>query len=219
MNMLTIKKLAFGLAITAATTFAASAQKTYTQGVISYNINAMGQDVEGKSYFTPDSSSFQYSAGPATIKMITSAKADYFAILVDVPVASMKKAAVATPGEIEEAADSEPSYTFTPGTETKKIGDYNCTKYTAKDTKSGTSYDLWVTNDISIPANILTRNFAGVKGVPVQFSYIPAGAKMAQLVTLKAISDEKVPAGTFAIGAGYDKISLSDLKAMGGRRQ
>jgi len=42
---------------------------------------------------------------------------------------------------------------------------------------------------------------------------------MAQLVTLKAISDEKVPAGTFAIGAGYDKISLSDLKAMGGRRQ
>ncbi|OCX53962.1 hypothetical protein BEL04_06695 [Mucilaginibacter sp. PPCGB 2223] len=218
MKMLTIKKIALGLALTTAVV-AAKAQKTYTRGVATYNINAMGQDVEGKAYFTPDSSSFQYSAGPATIKMISTAKADYFAILVDVPVASMKKAAVATPGEIEESADSEPSYTFAPGTETKKIGDYNCTKYTAKDTKTGTSYDLWVTTDISAPANILTRSFASVKGVPVQFSYIPAGAKVAQLATLKSISDEKVPAGTFKIDASYDKISLSDLKAMGGRRQ
>ncbi|WP_448698045.1 hypothetical protein ACFGVR_14585 [Mucilaginibacter sp. AW1-3] len=218
MNMLTIKTIALGLALTT-TVIAAKAQKTYTQGTATYNINAMGQDVEGKSYFTADSSSFQYSAGPATIKMITTTKNDYFAILVDVPVASMKKAAIATPGEIEEAGDSEPTYAFTATTETKKIGDYNCTKYIAKDTKTNTSYDLWVTTDISAPSNILTRSFATVKGVPVQFSYIPAGAKVAQAVTLKSISDEKVPAGTFKIDAGYDKISLSDLKAMGGRKQ
>lgn len=218
MNMLTIKKIALGLALTTAVV-AAKAQKTYTQGIITYNINTMGQDVEAKSYFTPDSSSFQYSMGPATIKMLTNAKNDYFAILVDVPVASMKKAAIATPGEMEEAADSQPSYAFTPTTETKKIGDYNCTKYIAKDTKTNTSYDLWITTDISAPSNIVTKNFASVKGVPVQFSYIPAGAKVAQLVTLKSISDEKLPAGSFGIAPSYDKISLSDLKAMGGRRQ
>jgi len=218
MNMLTIKKVALGLALTTAV-FAAKAQKTYTQGVITYNINAMGQDVEGKSYFNPDTSSFQYSAGPATIKMITTVKNDYFVVLVDVPVAQMKKAAIATPGEIEEAGDSEPSYTFTATTETKKIGDYNATKYIAKDTKSGTSYDLWLTTDFSAPSNILTKSFASLKGVPVQFSYIPAGQKVAQIVTLKSISEEKVPAGTFKVTADYDKISLSDLKAMGGRRQ
>jgi len=218
MNILTIKKVALGLAFTTAV-FAAKAQKTYTQGVITYNINAGGQDIEGKSYFNPDTSTFQYSAGPATIKMITTAKNDFFAILVDVPVASMKKAAVATPGEIEEAGDSEPSYTFTPTTETKKFGDYNATKYIAKDAKSGTSSDLWLTTDFSAPSNILTRSFVSLKGVPVQFSYTPVGQKVAQIITLKSISDEKVPAGTFKIGSDYDKISLSDLKAMGGRRQ
>jgi len=218
MNMLTIKKIALGLALTTAVV-AAKAQKTYTQGVITYNINTMGQDIEAKSYFTADSSSFQYSAGPVTIKMIATAKNDYFAVLVDVPVASMKKAAVSTPGEIEEAADTQPSYTFTPTTETKKIGDYNCTKYIAKDDKTGTTYDLWLTTDVSAPSNIVTRSFASLKGVPVQFSYTPAGSKVSQLVTLKSISDEKVPAGSFAIASSYDKISMSDLKAMGGRRQ
>ncbi len=218
MNILNVKTIAMGLALSA-TIIAAKAQKTYTQGLVTYNINAMGMDVEGKTYFNADSSSLQYAQGPATIKMIVTSKNDYFAILVDVPVASMKKAAIATPGEIEEGADAEPSYTFTATTETKKIGDYNCTKYIAKDSKSGTSNDLWVTTDISVPANVLTRGFAAVKGVPVQFSYIPAGAKVAQTVTLKSVSDEKVPAGAFKIPADFDKMSLTDLKAMGGRRQ
>ena len=35
-------------------------------------------------------------------------------------------------------------------------------------------------------------------------------------MTLKSITDDKAPAGTFGIPAGYDKMSLDDLKAMGG---
>ena len=97
MNMLTIKKVALGIALTTSV-IAAKAQKTYTQGSINYNINAMGQDVAAKSYFKGDTSTLEYSQGPATIKMISSTKQGYFAILVDVPVASIKKAAVATPG-------------------------------------------------------------------------------------------------------------------------
>jgi len=217
MNMLNLKTVALGLALTA-TAFAANAQKSFTKGTITYNVNAAGQDVEGTTYFSPDSSSFQYAAGPATIKMIVGYKADFFAVLVNVPVAGMKKAAIATPGEMEEAADAEPSYTCTATTETKKIGDYNCTKYIAKDSKSGTSYDLWVTTDINAPTNILTKAFASVKGTPIQFSYIPVGQKVAQTVTLKSISDV-LPADSFKVGADYDKITLSDLKAMGGRRQ
>jgi len=217
MNMLNLKTVALGIALTA-TTIAVNAQKTYTKGTITYNINAGGQDVEGTAFFTPDSSSLQYAAGPATIKMIVTSKADYFAILVNVPVASMKKAAIATPGEIEESADADANYACTATTETKKIGDYNCIKYIAKDTKSGTSYDLWVTTDISAPVNMMTKGFTGIKGVPVQFSFMPLGQKVAQTITLKSITDS-LPADSFKISGDYDKISLSDLKAMGGRRQ
>jgi hypothetical protein len=221
MNILTVKKIGLGLAFTA-TVIAAKAQKTYTQGVVNYNVNSNGTDVDAKSYFKADSSTFEYSQGPAALKMISNKAFDYFAILVDVPVASIKKAAISTPGEIEEAMDAAPSFTFTATNETKKIGDYNCTKYTAKEIKSGTSYDLWITKDIMLPANILTRAYATVAGTPVIFTFLQAGmgGKMvAQTVTLKSVSDDKVPAGTFKIPADFDKMSMSDLKAMGGRRQ
>jgi len=220
MNMLTLKNVALGIALTA-TTIAAQAQKTYTQGLINYNINSNGMDVAAKTYFNADSSSLEFAQGPATIKMINTAKNDYLAVLVDVPVASMKKAAVATPGEIEEAGDSEPSYAFTATTETKKIGDYNCKKYVAKEIKSNVSYDLWITTDITVPANIFTKYYSTLPGTPIQFTHLQifGGKTYPQTVTLTSISDAKIPAGVFAISADYDKMSLSDLQKMGGRKQ
>jgi len=220
MNMFTLKNVALGIALTA-TAISAKAQKVYTEGSLNYSINANGMDVAAKCYFKPDTSSIEFAQGPATIKMIGTAKNDYFAVLVSVPVASMKKAAIATPGEIEEAGDFEPSYAFTATTETKKIGDYNCIKYTAKDTKSGSSYDLWLTSDIKVPANSMTKAFATLPGTPVLFTYLRtmAGKSYPQTVTLTSISDAKVPAGTFSIPADYDKISLTDLQSMGGRKQ
>ncbi len=215
MNIQTIKAIAFGTILTTLA-LSVNAQKKYTEGNIVYTVNAMGQDVDGTTYFKPDSSSFSFQRGPASIKMISNTAVDYFAVLVDVPIANMKKAAISNPGEIEEAKDKDPNYTFAPTTDTKKIGDFNCKKYIAKDSKSGNSYDLWVTNDITAPANLLTRFFTGVSGVPVQFTAIQMGQP--QTVTLKSISDAKVPAGSFGIPADYDKITMADLQAMGGRK-
>jgi hypothetical protein len=207
-------KIALGLAFTAVT-FSASAQKTYTQGLAIYNLSTQMGEVETKVYFSADSNAAVTLQGPATIKMLANNKLTYAAVLVDVPVASIKKAAILSPDEIDQFAAAAPKFTFTPGTETKVINGFNCKKVDAKETKSGSNYVIWVTNDISLPLVGLTKPFAEVGGTPIQFTTLQQG----QVVnaTLKSVVDTKPAAGTFAIPAGYEKITLDDLKSMGGK--
>jgi len=213
MNISSIKNLTLGIAL-AACSLAASAQTNFSSGLATYSVNARGMDIETKCYFTPDSSSYSFQQGPAKIGLIGTSKNDFFAVLVDVPVASIKKAAIANPGELEEGASMIPSYTFTATAETKKIGDYNCTKYTAKDAKANTTYDLWTTTDIKMPANIVSRPYAGATGTPVVFTVVQQG--VTQVVTLKSVTAAKVPADAFKVPSDFDKITMDDLKAMSG---
>jgi hypothetical protein len=213
-NMNTKLKIALGLAFTAVT-FSANAQKTYTQGLATYNMSSPRGDAEAKVYFSADSNATVTVQGPATIKMLANNKLTYAAIILDVPVASMKKAAVLSPDEIDQFAAMVPKFTFTPGTETKTINGFNCKKVDVKDTKSGSSSVAWVTNDISLPLTGLTKPFADAGGVPVQFTTSQQGQTVN--VTLKSVADQKAPSGTFNIPAGYDKITLDDLKSMGGK--
>jgi len=209
------KKLAFAAAITvSAATLQANAQKAYKEGAITYNIESPMGSMESKILFKGDSSVMQMQQGPATIKVISAGDNDYRAILVDVPVASKKFAAVATPAELEDEQAKLPELTFTPTTETKQIAGFNCKKVTAKDTKSNDTFDVWVTNDISL--SIPNSLYAKAGGVPVDFYLFNMGKTH---VTLKSVTDEKVPAGSFGIAADYQRISLSDLQAMGGRRK
>ncbi len=205
--------VALGVALSA-TAFTASAQKKYTEGVASYNVVTNGQTVEAKTYFKGDSSAYSFTTGPATVKLISTADANYLAVLVDVPVASIKKAAVATPADLEQAKSMEPKFTFTPTNETKQINGFNCKKVTVKDSKDGATYTAWVTNDVSAPTNTLSRYFAAAGGYPVQFTTIQMG--QATEVTLKSIAEQKVPKGTFAIPSDFDKITMEELRAMSG---
>src|SRR6185437_13916035 len=111
--------VALGIVLTA-TTISASAQKNYTEGMVTIATSARGQQVQTKYYFRPDSSALTFTTGPATIKILQDAKNSFLAVLVDVPVASMKKAAIAHPAEIEEAMAGLPKLTFAPTTETKQ---------------------------------------------------------------------------------------------------
>jgi len=207
-------KLALGIAFTAIAVNA-SAQKTYTEGTADFSLKTQAGEAESKVSFRGDSSVAVTQQGPALIKLIAN-KDNYFAVLVDVPMASIKKAAVLTPDELDQAMAAAPKFTFTPTTETKQINGFNCKKVIAKDAKSGTNYDTWVTTDISAPLNSVTKLFADAGGFPVQFTTLQQGHAVD--VTLKSITAEKVPAGTFGIPAGFDRISLDDLKAMGGGR-
>ncbi|MGI4751373.1 MAG: DUF4412 domain-containing protein [Janthinobacterium lividum] len=210
-----LKKVALAVAFITAG-FAAHAQKSITEGVANYTVNASGQVQEAKVYFKGDSSTYQFQAGPADVKLISDEKAGFMVVLVDVPVASIKKAAVYTPADIEQMKDKEPSFTVTPTTETQTIAGYQCKKYTAKDSKTGTTVDVWATNDITAPNNNLSKYFVGLTGFPVKFSTLVRGQKAD--VLLKSIAAEKVKAGTFAIPKDFDRISVEDLMAMSGGR-
>ncbi len=206
------------LAIAVGTNFTASAQKTYTSGTAIYNMNIQGMDAEGKIVFNNDSSALNVQQGPAQVKILSNNKGTFGAILVDVPIASIKKAAILTPDELEQAEEGAPKFTFTPTTETKQINGFNCKKVIAKDAKNNTSTDIWVTNDITAPNNLLTKYFTAAGGFPVQFVSTQMGGQPATM-TLKSINDEKPAPGTFAIPAGFERVSLADLNALGGGRR
>ncbi len=212
-NMNTKLKIALSLAFTAVA-FSASAQKTYTEGVVTISMDMMGQSIEAKNYFSTDSTAIVFAAGPANIKVLTNNKGTYMAYLVDVPVASIKKAAIATPAEVEEELGKLPALTFVKTTETKIINGFNCKKVTVTDTKTNKTYDFWVTNDVSLPSTPMSKVYEKAGGVPIQYYSFRDG--QSSQVTVKSIVAEKAPAGTFAVPSNYDRITMDELNAMRG---
>ncbi|MEO6149687.1 MAG: hypothetical protein ABIN95_08405 [Mucilaginibacter sp.] len=192
----------------------ASAQKKYSEGVVTLNVKAQGTTVETKSYFTADSTAYAFSAGPASVKLVSNTESTFFAVLVDIPVAGRKIAAVATPAEIEDGLSKIPAFTFTKTEEAQVISGFNCKKVVAKDVTSGKSYDVWVTNDIAIPPSATEKYYAKAGGFPIQFTAFQMGKETG--VTVTSVSDQKPPKGTFTISKDYTRISMSDLAAMNG---
>jgi len=201
-----------GIALSATAT-SASAQKAYTSGVATYSTEIQGQQADVKSYFTPDSGATLITVGPANIKVLTNAKHDYLAVVLDIPVASIKKAGIATAAELEEGMAALPTFTYTPTTETKQISGFNCKKVVAKDSKSGKTYDVWITNDFTVPATAIPPYYSAIGGYPVQFTSFQQGQEIS--ITISGISDAKAPAGTFSIPKDFERGTLADLRPGG----
>jgi hypothetical protein len=181
--------VALGIALSA-TVWSASAQKNYTEGLVTMKTNSQGQDIELKEYFRTDSTAVTFSAGPVNIY---------------------------TPEEINKVLNSFPVLTFAPTAETKQVAGFNCKKVVATDTKTQKTYDVWVMNDISLPAAVIDKYYASVGGVPIQYSSFqigPDGALVIAEYTITAVSDQKAPAGTFGIAPDFDKISKTAFEAM-----
>jgi hypothetical protein len=201
-----------GIALSA-TAMSASAQKTYTTGMYSFSTQMQGQQADVKSYFTPDSSASVITVGPATIKILANAKHDYLAVVLDIPVANMKKAGIATASELEEGMAALPTFTFTPTTETKQISGFNCKKVVAKDAKSGKTYDVWITNDFTVPKTALPYYYSEIGGFPVQYTSFQQGQEID--ITISSVSDAKAPAGTFSIPKDFERGTMADLRPGG----
>ncbi|HAL80898.1 MAG TPA: hypothetical protein DCO83_00620 [Mucilaginibacter sp.] len=166
-----------------------------------------------KNTFTTDSTATVITFGPGTVKILNTAKHDYVAVVLDIPVAQLKKAGIATPAELEEGMAALPTFTYTPSAETKVISGFNCTKVVAKDNKSGKTYDIWITKDITVPATALPFYYAAIGGFPVQFTSFQQGQEIS--ITITSISNDKAPAGTFAISKDFERGTLADLNAGG----
>ena len=208
--------VAVGIALSA-TILNANAQKSYTEGLLTLKTSTGGQDIELKEYFRSDSAAATFSAGPANIKLLADANYKFYAVLASVPAANIKKAAIYTLGEINQVVSSFPAFTFAPLTETKQIAGFNCKKVVATDTKTQKTYDVWITNDISLPASVIDKYYASIGGVPIQypsFQQGPDGALVINVYTITGVSDQKAPAGTFGIAPDFDRISKTELDAM-----
>ena len=205
--------VALGIVL-AATTLTASAQKSYTSGMVTLSTIARGMPIEMKMYFTTDSAAIILNSGPANVKILSNAKRTIMDIFIDVPSYSVKKVAVATPAEIEEALNEAPVFTFAPSTETKVISGFNCKKVVATDTKTNKTYDIWITNDFALPQSAIPNYYTTIGGVPIQYASFQKG--QSTVATLTKITDEKAPAGTFSVSPDYEKITMDDLKALSG---
>jgi hypothetical protein len=213
--------VALGMSLSAII-LSANAQKKYTEGMVTSKTSSGGQDIELKTYFRTDSTATTFSAGPANIKLLADADYSFFAVLAEVPAYKIKKAAIYTPAEISRVLSTFPTLTFAPSAETKQIAGFNCKKVVATDTKTQKTYDIWITNDISLPADVIDKYYASIGGVPIQYTSFQAGPDGALSIaeyTVSAISDQKAPAGTFGIAADFDKITKAQLDAMSGGKQ
>jgi hypothetical protein len=213
--------VAFGIALSA-TILSASAQKSYTEGLITMKTSAGGQDIELKEYFRTDSTATIFAAGPANIKLLADANYKFFAVVASVSAYNIKKAAIYTPDEINQVLSSFPAFTFAPSTETKQISGFNCKKVVATDTKTQKTYEIWITNDISFPAAVMEKYYTSIGGVPIQYTSFqkgPDGAWVTADYTVSSVSDQKAPAGTFGVAPDFDKISKDQLDAMSRGKQ
>jgi hypothetical protein len=214
-------RVALGIALSAIIS-SASAQKNYTEGMITLKTSSGGQDIALKTYFRSDSTATTFSAGPANIKLLADANYKFFAVLADVPAYKVKKAAIYKPDEIAWVLSSFPTLTFAPTTETKQISGFNCKKVTATNTKDQKTYDIWITNDISLPADVIDKYYATIGGTPIQYTSFqtgPDGTPSIAQYTISGVSDQKAPAGTFGIAPDFDRISKAELDAMSGGKQ
>jgi len=202
--------VALGIVLTA-TTMSASAQKVYTEGVITLNTTMRGQEVQPKMYFRADSTAMAITMGPANVMVLMDAKGTFLAVTVNVPVASLKKAGVASPSELEAAMDAFPKFTFTPTTETKVISGFNCKKVIATESKTSKKYDIWVTNDISVPDIAVAKYYAGIGGVPIKYTSFSQGQEAD--VTLLSITAQKVPSGIFSIPKDFPRGTMEELNS------
>jgi hypothetical protein len=213
--------VAVGVALSA-TILSASAQKSYTEGMLTLKTSAGGQDIELKTYFRSDSTATTFSAGPANIKLLADANYKFYAVVAEVSAYKIKKAAIYTPDEIAQAVSVFPTFTFAPSAETKQISGFNCKKVVATDAKTQKTYDIWITNDISLPSAVIEKYYASIGGVPIQYTSFqtgPDGALSIAEYTISGVSDQKAPAGTFGIAPDFDKISKAQLDAMSGGKQ
>ncbi len=198
------------------------AKKAIIEGMVTLKTNAGSQDIELKTYFRSDSTATMFSAGPANIKLLADANYKFFAVVAEVSAFKVKKAAIYTPAEIAQVVSSFPSLTFAPSTETKQISGFNCKKVVATNTKDQKTYDIWITNDISLPADVIDKYYASIGGTPIKYTSFqtgPDGTPSIAEYTISGVSDQKAPAGTFGIAPDFDKISKAQLDAMSGGKQ
>jgi hypothetical protein len=199
-----------------------NAQRKIKEGLVIYNVSyepAAGQQQDTDSlpkeitcYFRGDSSAAIINQGTAVIKGVSVIKNNYHSMLIDMPASSQKIVVLLTPAEVEEEKAANPQITGVKGKEKQSINGYNCFKETITDPRSGKTYEIWLTKDIYIAPNSVSKLVSVFGGVPIKFVTFNRGIKIN--AELKEIKETTVPAGFFTATKDYETMSFSDLQKM-----
>jgi len=206
------------------TAFMAQAQKKLSEGTITFTAEyaptAEQQAVvgmlptESKTQFKDNLLKMSFENGPATITVIQDFVKHEGVTLIDVPVAQIQYAIKNDKAAYEkELANLAKFSDFTATGEKKTIAGYNTERYTYKDDKGG-SYELWLTNDIALPAGLFGEQFKDLKGTPVKYTTFVQGVKVTQ--SIKSLNEDKVSAMSLDIPSGYELTTMEDIMAMQG---
>jgi len=217
-----IKKITIAFILIVATITIAIAQKKINEGIVTYmvtyDLSADQQQNAGRlpseiiCYFRADSTAAIASQDGATVKGVSVFKTNYHSLIIDLPALSKKLIVVMTADEVEQEKASLPKFNYEKGTEKKIINGFNCTRGTLTDSKAGSSYEIWLTNDIDIPLTSVSRIAGGLNGVPIRFVTFNNGYKINAVV--KEVKEQPVPKGFFTAPKNYVAISYSELKSM-----
>jgi len=203
----------------------AKAQKKITEGTITYS---MAYDLPADKqmmaatlptvvtfYFRGDSTAAIFNQGVATIKGVSVLKDNFHSLLIDIPSSLKKIAVVLTPAEVEQEKAAIPQLTGVRGTEKQMVDGYNCTKEMVTDPKSGATYEIWLTNDIEVPSNSISRPVSMFGGVPVKFVTFNSGLKIN--AEIREMKEVPIPAGFFTPTKEYERMTYTEFKAMNGQ--
>jgi hypothetical protein len=119
-----------------------------------------------------------------------------------------------TPDEVELEMNELPRFTYALASETKQISGFNCRKVVATNTKDNKMYDVWITNDITVPSSAIPPYYKDIGGFPVSYPIFQNGQSSDVMVS--GVTGQKAPVGIFSIASDFDKITMDDLKAMTG---
>jgi len=220
--MLIIRKSAIIILLFASAITDTFAQKKISEGIVTYTVSyvlpadkqqyAATLPKEITCYFREDSTAAIVDQGAVTVKGVSVFKAGYHCLIIDIPAYSKKIAVVMTSEEVEQENAGIPQLAFKKGTEKQTINGYNCIKGRAIDIKTGTGYDIWLTNDIVIPPSSVSRPVSAFGGVPIRF--VTFNNNVIINAELKEIKEEQVPAGFFTASKDYESMSYSELKSL-----
>lgn len=201
-----------------------NAQQKIEQGTITYGLTydlpaeqaAMATELpkEQKLKLNGNIVRIDIEQGPAAIAILQNFVENTGLLLIDVPIAQLQYAVKVSKADTEAQQAAMPKFIdFKATGEKAKIGNYNAEKYTYKDDKGG-AYELWSTNDITLPTGLFGKQFESVKGALVKYTTFQNGAKVT--LTMKGINQDKVGPFSLTVPSGYELKTMQEVMAMQG---
>lgn len=197
--------------------FPSAAQKTFSEGVLVYNMTVetgsgqpkMADMFDGATttvYLKGNMSKMELVSGLGKEATIHNASKGNTTILKE--YSGQKLMITMTPAEWEESNKKFDDIAFEPTSETAAISGYKCRKVVAK-SQNGTSFTVWYTPDVKVANISYDVQFKNLPGLAVQYEMTSRG--MTLKFTLAKLSFESVPTSRFDIPtSGYRVMTYQE---------